>query len=47
MGKQNQSQSLRDWCEVCAGGAAPASSSDAPHATSLTDGDIKLDGLWL
>lgn len=38
MGKQNQSQSLRDWCEVCVGGDVPTSSSNASHTTSLTDG---------
>lgn len=38
MDKQNQSQPLRDWCEVCAGGAVPMSSNNAFHAISLTDG---------
>lgn len=47
IGKQKQSQSLRNWCEVCAGGEVPTPSSGAPHTTSLPDGDIKLDGLWL
>lgn len=38
MDKQKQSQSLRGWCEVCAGGAVPMSSNNASHAISLTDG---------
>lgn len=38
MDKQNQSQSLRDWHEVCVGGAVPMSSSNASHAISLTAG---------
>jgi len=36
MGKQNQSQSLRDWCEVCVGGKVLTCSSNAPHTSSLT-----------
>lgn len=51
MDKQNQSRSLRDWCEVCAGDAVPMSSNNASHAISLTDGlsnqmDFGFDPVW-
>lgn len=36
MGKQTQSQFLRDWFEVCLGGEAPTTCSNASHRTSLT-----------
>lgn len=35
MGKQTQSQFLRDWFD-CLGGEAPTSGSNASHRTSLT-----------
>lgn len=37
MGKQTQSQFLGDWFEVCLGGEAPTSGSNASHRTSLTN----------
>lgn len=40
MGKQTQTQSLRDWFELCLGGEALTSCSNLSYKQ-----DIKLDGL--